>query len=139
MPALFLKSNQVSNLNSHTPSHSLAIIPKPASSPSLELHHAAQPVSIPHTERREDNLPLRALLVENPPRAVRARNQAIFGERDAAATVAAQIGHDDAVLASAGGAARGGAGGGDLVAFAWHIGRCSLFFSFGGGGLQLQL
>lgn len=78
----------------------------------------------------EKNSPLRALLVQHPARAVRARHQRILAERHAAAAVAAQVRHGRAAAArsrgvrvvrraaSAGGGARAR---GDLVLFARHV------------------
>lgn len=70
----------------------------------------------------ELNHSLGALLVENTTCAVRARDGGILSESDAAAAVAADIGHDvtDLVVVS-GAAALAGVGGGDLILFTGHF------------------
>ncbi|KAK2475665.1 hypothetical protein H9L39_13258 [Fusarium oxysporum f. sp. albedinis] len=74
------------------------------------------------TAESRANIPLGALLVENTACTVRARDGGILSEGDAAAAVAADIGHDvtDLVVV-AGAAALAGVGGGDLVLFTGHF------------------
>ena len=66
-------------------------------------------------------LPLRPLLVQYSPSAVRARYERILPEGDIPSAVAAKIVDDGAdLLAGVGRAAGGAAGRGDLVSFARH-------------------
>lgn len=68
------------------------------------------------------NVPLCALLVENTACAMRARDGGILSEGDAAAAVAADIGHDVTdLVVIAGAAALAGVGGGDLILFTGHF------------------
>lgn len=90
----------------------------------LELNHSTNTVSVNSFQTAESraNIPLGALLVENTACTVRARDGGILSEGDAAAAVAADIGHDvtDLVVV-AGAAALAGVGGGDLVLFTGHF------------------
>lgn len=79
-----------------------------------------------HVAKQNGNLPFGALLVEHAAGAVRAGDESILGKRNAAAAVAAQVGHDRAranVAGVVGGATGSSAGGGgrDLVLFARHV------------------
>lgn len=66
---------------------------------------------------------------------MRARDERVLAEGDAAAAVTADVGHDMSDLVGlAGGAALAGGGGRDLVFFAGHFGVCGLLdCKFGDG------